>query len=66
MFRLVALSLLIVGFSSSLLADIDDYFRFPISPSSSNQGNTGILEVPNAKFMSPGSLRISFSSSHPY
>ena len=66
MFRLVASSLLIASFSSCLLADINDYFKYPISPSSSNQGNSGILEVPNAKFMNPGSLRISFSSSYPY
>ena len=34
-------------------------------PSSSNYGNTGILEMPNARMMPEGSLRFNFSSSYP-
>jgi hypothetical protein len=66
MTRLVASSLLILSLSHSAYANINEYFKYPISPSSSNMGNTGILETPNAKFMKPGSLRVSFSSSFPY
>lgn len=65
-FRLVASSLLILVFSTNVFSSIEEYFKYPISPSSSNQGNTGILEVPSAKFMDPGSLRMSFSASYPY
>jgi len=35
-------------------------------PSASNYGNTGILEIPNARFMKEASLRFNFSSSYPY
>ncbi len=66
MLRLVASTLLIITFSFKVNADINDYFKYPISPSSSNQGNSGLLAIPNAKFMEQGSLRVSFSSSHPY
>lgn len=64
--KLVALLLLISFYVEKSYSNIDDYFKFPIQPSSANLGNTGILEIPNAKFMDPGSLRISFSASYPY
>ncbi len=44
----------------------DDYYLYPIKSSASNYGNTGILEMPNARFMGPASLRINFSSSYPF
>lgn len=59
------IQLLIFLFLSNLNASIDDYFKKPITPSPSNYGNTGILELPNASFMEEGSLRFSFSSSFP-
>ena len=34
-------------------------------PSSSNYGNTGIIEMPNARMMPEASLRFNFSSSFP-
>ena len=46
-------------------ADINEYFIYKVGPSSSNYGNTGILEVPNARFMKEASLRFNFSSSFP-
>ncbi len=47
-------------------ANLDEYYLYPIKPAASNFGNTGILEVPNARFMDPASLRINFSSSYPF
>lgn len=47
-------------------ANLDSYYLYPIKSTSSNFGNTGILEVPNARFMSPGTLRFNFSSSYPF
>ena len=59
-------SLLLTLFWSNLAySDIDDYFQNPISPSASNYGNTGILELPSARFMGPGAMRFNFSSSYP-
>ncbi len=54
--------------SSSLpsYGNIDDYYLYPIKPSASNYGNTGILEMPNARFMGPAKLRINFSGSYPF
>ena len=46
-------------------AAIDDYFPYTNKPSASNYGITGIYEIPNARFMEPGSMRFSFSSSYP-
>jgi len=53
-------------FSLNVFGNIDDYFLHPIGPSASNYGNTGILDVPNARFMGPASLRFGFSSSYPF
>ena len=46
--------------------DLQDYYPFIIKPSASNYGNTGILEIPNARMMKEASLRFNFSSSYPY
>ena len=46
--------------------DIDDYFKYSVGPSASNYGNTGLLEIPNSRFMEEGALRFNFSSSFPY
>ena len=35
--------------------NIDDYFRYPVESSSSNYGLTGVLELPNARFMEEAS-----------
>ena len=52
--------------ASSVFAGIDDYYPNPVTPNSSNYGNTGILEIPNARFMQEASLRFNFSSSYPF
>lgn len=51
--------------SFSLKTSIDDYFEKDVHPTSSNYGITGLLELPNARFMNEASLRFSFSSSFP-
>jgi hypothetical protein len=57
--------LTIIFWSNFIYSDINDYFSNPVSPSASNYGNTGILELPSARFMGPGSLRFNFSGSFP-
>ncbi len=58
---------LLIGITASLplLASIEDYYPYKVSPNSSNYGNTGILEMPNARMMPEASLRFNFSSSFP-
>jgi len=48
-----------------LSASINDYFYYDIVPGASNLGNSGIIEMPNARMMKPASLRFTFSSSYP-
>tara|TARA_B100002019_G_scaffold291945_1_gene313565 strand:+ start:1662 stop:3788 length:2127 start_codon:yes stop_codon:yes gene_type:complete len=60
--RDVSLLLLFCNISS---AEIDDYFPYKVIASPSNYGDTGIMELPNARFMSPASLRLHYSSSYP-
>ena len=50
----------------SLFADIEQYFQYSVGPSASNYGNTGILELPNSRFMEEGALRFNFSNSFPF
>ena len=59
---LVTISLL---FCSVFCASVLDYYPYKVTPSSSNYGNTGILEMPNARMMPEASLRFNFSSSYP-
>ena len=63
MIFIVLLSLL---FGQLLLSNINEYYPYKVGSSSSNNGNTGIYEIPKARFMQPASLRLNFSSSHPY
>ena len=63
---LCSLYLLIAFISQPLCSEIKDYFPYKVGPSASNYGTTGILELPNARFMEEASLRLNFSSSYPY
>jgi len=63
---LCSLNLLIAFIGQPLHSEIKDYFPYKVGPSASNYGNTGILELPNARFMEEASLRLNFSSSYPY
>ncbi len=52
-------------FHSTVYCGIEDYYKKEIIPSASNYGNSGLLEIPNARFMEEASLRFNFSSSYP-
>ena len=52
-------------FFGNIEASIDEYFPFSVGPSASNLGETGIIEMPNARMMKEASLRLGFSSSFP-
>ena len=51
--------------SATVSSDIDDYFKHNVSPSAGFYGETGILEIPNARFLDEGTLSFSYSSSFP-
>ena len=53
------------SFSLDVSASLEDYYPKKLEPTSSNSGITGILEMPNARFMTEGSMKIGFSSSWP-
>ncbi|GIR86987.1 MAG: hypothetical protein CM15mP86_04460 [Gammaproteobacteria bacterium] len=55
--------MLVASYASK--ASIDDYYPYKVLPSASNYGNTGILEMPNARMMQEGQLRWNFSASYP-
>ena len=59
------IGLFLLFFSIFIPASINDYFPYKVEPTSSNYGNTGILELPSARFMKSGGLRFTFSSSYP-
>ena len=48
------------------MGSINDYYPYEVIPTASSYGNTGIIEVPNARMMPEASLRFRFSSSYPY
>ncbi len=50
---------------SYLSAGIEDYYPQKTLTSSSNYGETGLMETPNARFMGEASLRLNFTSSFP-
>ncbi len=60
----------LIGFSvllcCNLSGEIYDYYPYKMGSTSSNYGNTGIIELPNARFLPEASLRFNFSSSYPY
>ena len=62
--RLLLVFSLIV--SNILLADLDDYLPKDPGPTSSNYGETGLFEIPTARMMPEGSLKIGLNSSYPY
>lgn len=61
----ISVFFLLISASYYTLADIDDYFYYDVNPTSSNYGNTGIYELPNARFMPEGGMRLTFSASFP-
>ena len=53
-------------FSNLASTSIYDYFPKKLEPTSSNYGITGVINMPNARSMHEGSMKIGFSSSYPY
>ncbi len=60
------LSISFLVFSIDATASIYDYFPKKLGYSSSNYGVTGLLQMPNARLMEEGSMKIGYSSSFPY
>ena len=46
--------------------EITDYIYPNIDPSYSNYGTTGLIQMPNARFQSEGTLGVNWSSADPY
>ncbi len=63
--RIKLLLIYFLIYSGSSFSGIEDYFPYDVQPSSSNYGLTGLLEIPNARFMKEASLKFNFSSSYP-
>ena len=61
LFFLLGLSL-----SYGLGASIYDYYPKKLEPSSTSYGITGVIQMPNARLMKEGSMKIGYSSSYPY
>ncbi len=59
-------SFLLVCFSSQVFSSIDDYLPLTTGPTSSNYGETGLYEMPTARFQEAGNLKFGFSSFYPY
>ncbi len=53
-------------FTNWINAAVYDYFPRKLEATSSNYGITGILNMPNARLMTEGSMKIGFSSSFPH
>lgn len=59
------LSFLFLFISFEISSSIEDYFPYDLSPTSSNYGETGLMEMPTARFMEEGSLKFGISASYP-
>ena len=53
-------------FPSIIKGDITNYIYPNIDPSYSNYGTTGLIQMPNARFQSEGTLGVNWSSAEPY
>jgi hypothetical protein len=63
--RVLTLYLSLLFFNAHLSASIEDYYPYQLTPTSSNYGYTGLLEMPSARFMDGGSLKFGISASWP-
>ena len=52
-------------FNTHLSASLEDYYPYQLTPTSSNYGYTGLLEMPSARFMDGGALKFGISASYP-
>ena len=55
----------LVLISLNIFPSISDYYPQDLGPTSSNYGEVGLLEMPTARLMKEGSLKIGISSSYP-
>ena len=53
-------------FLGSISSDIDDYLPLTTGHTSTNYGETGLFEMPTARFQEAGNLKFGFSSFRPY
>ncbi len=60
-----SLILVLVCSYANISAGINDYFKHNVTSSAGNYGETGILEIPNARFLEEGTLSFHYSSSFP-
>ena len=60
------LCLFIICLTKPIKAELDDYLPKDPGPTSSNYGDTGLLEIPTARLMPEGSLKIGINSFDPY
>ena len=60
-----ALSFLLL-FNTAISAQISDYIYPNTSPSYSNYGTLGLIQLPNARFFEEGTLGFSWSHNDPY
>ena len=51
--------------STQLNASLEDYYPYELGPTSSNYGNTGLLEMPSARLMKEGTVKFGISASYP-
>ena len=58
------IGLIIFSLSNLVIGSIEDYFP-ENRVTSSNYGNTGLLEIPSARFAQEGTLRFGISNSYP-
>ena len=57
---------LCIFFSLQLSASIDDYLPQDVGPTSTRYGGIGLIEIPTARFVKEGNLRLGITSSWPY
>ena len=60
------LFLLISLVSFTVASSIDDYLPIEPGPTSTNFGETGLLEMPTARLMPEGTLKMGINSFYPY
>jgi len=52
-------------FNTHLSAALEDYYPYPVNPTSTNYGETGLIEMPTARFMEEGTIKIGITASYP-
>jgi len=52
--------------SFTVASSVDDYLPVEPGPTSTNFGETGLLEMPTARFMPEGTLKLGINSFYPY